>query len=211
MKQSIILLLFVLTSCASINKSRKSAGISRQQLFMDTITFNGKQEMPPTLFWSHYDISQRGGLYLVNSEGKIKVISENPPDGAINSSIDILAKAKVGDKIDAAAKFSAIKSVAELGQRNAANYMIRDLAFRIEALKNNHETIDTTIAGIYEKLIKSAEKITISETRAKLAQSKENTLKELTSLLKISKDTLYRDLKIDSTFIRKIGEYIDKE
>src|SRR5690606_37069939 len=148
----------------------------------------------------------------VNADGTVRVISENPPDAAINSTIDVLAKAKVGDKVDAAAKFSAVKAVAELGQRNAGNYMIRDLAFRIEALKNNHDgEIDEDIIKIYEKLIESAEKITITDSKNKIYESKASTLKELTSLIKMSKDTTYRELKLDSTFIKKIGDFIEME
>lgn len=206
-----ILGLFLVSGCASINQSRKSAGISRQQLYTAKDEKTGKTL--PTLFWSHYDATQRGGVYLVNANGTVRVISENPPDVAINSTIDVLAKAKAGDKVDAAAKFSAVKAVAELGQRNAGNYMIRDLAFRIEAMKNNldEKPIDKSIFKIYEKLIQSAEKITIADSKNKIYESKATTLKELTTLIKMSKDTTYKELKLDSTFIKKIGEFIEKE
>lgn len=89
--------------------------------------------------------------------------------------------------------------------------MIRDLAFRIETIKNNEDTIDPDIINIYEKLIDSAEKITISESKNKIYRSKEETLKELSKLIQLSKMDVYQDLKIDSTFIQKIGEYINKE
>lgn len=196
--------LFILSGCGAINKSRKGAGISRQKLFSNT---------QPTLFWSHYDASQRGGVYLVDTNGKVRVISENPPDAAFNSTISALAKAKVGDQIDAAAKFSAVKAVAELGQRNAANYMIRDLAFRIEALKNNDDgkPMDSDVKEIYLKLIASGENISIAESKNKIYESKATTLKELTSLIKMSNDEAYKDLKLDSLFIKKIGDFINKE
>jgi hypothetical protein len=203
-----ILGFFCITGCGPINQSRKSAGISRQQLYTAKVGEN----ILPTLFWSHYDATQRGGIYLVNADGTVKVISENPPDAAINSTIDVLAKAKVGDKVDAAAKFSAVKAVAELGQRNAGNYMIRDLAFRIEALKNNHDgKIDKDIIEIYKLLIKSAENITITDSKNKIYESKAATLKELTSLIKMSKDTTYNELKLDSIFIKKIAKFIEQE
>lgn len=213
MKKSLLISIFgllLIAECSSINQSRKSAGISRQELFIakDEIT----KKILPTLFWSHYDVTQRGGIYLVNADGTVKVISENPPDAAINSTIDVLAKVKVGNKVDAAAKFSAVKAVAELGQRNAGNYMIRDLTFRIEALKNNHdEKIDEDIIEIYKLLIKSAENITITDSKNKIYESKATALKEITSLIKMSKDTIYKDLKLDSTFIKKIGEFIEGE
>lgn len=199
------LCLIVLASCSTINQSRKSSGISRQQLYT---TKDANGVILPTLFWSHYDATQRGGIYLVNGEGKVKVISENPPDAAINSTIDFIAKAKVNDKVDSEAKFSAVKSIAELGKRNAGNYMIRDLAFRIEALKNNEGEIDPKIFEIYNKLISSAENITIKESENELMQSKYGAIKELNSLIKLSKDTIYKDLKIDSVFIKNIGEYL---
>lgn len=199
--------LFLITSCTSINQSRKVAGISRQELY--TTQVNNK--VLPTLFWSHYDATQRGGIYLVNADGTVKIISENPPDAAINSTIDALAKVKVGDNIDVGAKLSAVKTVAELGKRNASNYMIRDLAFRIESLKNTSGKIDPEIIEIYKKLICSAEKISIAESQNQINQSKQETLKEFTNLIKLSKDASYKDLKLDSTFFKKLGEYIEKE
>lgn len=202
-----ILALFILTGCNTMNTSRKSAGISRQQLFMNK---SGTQTLP-TLFWSHYDISQRGGIYLVNAEGKVTVISENPPDAAINSNIDALAKANVTGQVDAAAKFSAVKAVAELGQRNAANYMIRDLAFRIEALKNNHNGgLDQDVKEIYIKLIDAAVKISVAESNNKIYDSKATILKELNSLIKLSQDDDYKELKLDS-LIEKIEEMLKEE
>jgi hypothetical protein len=200
--------LVLLTGCSAINQSRKGAGISRQELF--TTKADGK--VLPTLFWSHYDATQRGGIYLVNPDGSVRIISENPPDAVINSTIDALAKVKVTDEVDIEAKFGAVKAVAELGQRNAGTYMIRDLAFRIEALKNNHDgEIDKPIMDIYKKLIESAENITITDSKVKMHESKASTIKELTSLIKMSKDTLYKDLKIDADFIKKISEYIGEK
>lgn len=211
MRNLCFIIFIVFTSCKSINQSRKSAGISRQSLYSTIKTINNEEKMLPTLFWAHYDATQRGGIYLVNPDGKVKVISENPPDAVLNSSIEILAKSKVGDKVDAGLKLSAIKSIAELGKRNSANYMIRDLAFRLEALKNNNDSIDPEIIRIYEKLIESSERITIAESKFQIQKSKEETLKELLNIIKISKDTAYSDLKIDSTFFKKLGDYLEME
>lgn len=202
-----ILLLFLMVGCSSINQSRKSAGLSRQALFKDKDK-NG--DILPTLFWAHYDATQRGGVYLVNANGTVRIVSENPPDAAITNSIELLAKTKVEGQLDAAAKFSAVGALAELGQRNAGNYMIRDIAFRIESLENNSNgKIDESIISIYKELIKSGEKITIEESKNRIYESKAATLKELTSLIEMSKDTAYMDLKLDSTFIKKIGKFIE--
>lgn len=210
-KAILILFLLLIISCSSINKSRKSAGISRQSLYTSKINIDSVEKALPTLFWAHYDATQRGGIYLVNPNGSVKVISENPPDAGINNTLEILAKSEINDKVDAGLKLSAIKSIAELGKRNAGNYMIRDLAFRIETLKNNNGQIDTEIIKIYEKLIESAEKITISENKLQHQKSKEEVLKNLLDVIKISKDTSYSKLKIDSTFLKKIGTYLDME
>lgn len=195
-----------LTGCGLLNESRKSAGISRQQLYTTT---DKNDQILPTLFWSHYDATQRGGIYLVSPDGTVKIISENPPDAALNSSIEALAKAKVVDNVDAVAKFSAVRAVAELGSRNAGNYMIRDLAFRIESLKNNHDgKIDNQTIEIYKELIQSAERISIAESKNNYYNSKARILKEFKEIIEMSKDTVYRDLKLDSTFIKKIGDLI---
>ncbi len=218
-KQTITLLvLILLIGCKSINETRKSAGISKQSLYINESTKKDKTEpsivFQPTLFWSHYDASQRAGLYLVTpqSDGtmKINIISENPPDAALNSTIETLAKVKVGDKVDAGAKFSTIKSVTELGQRNAANYMIRDFAFRIEALQNNGGKIDDKILELYKTLIKTAENISIAEVNSNNNKNKLETIQELSKMINFTKDSAYNKLKLDSTFFQNIQNYLDK-
>ncbi|WP_143019944.1 hypothetical protein [Niabella drilacis] len=213
MKKALFLLcgltLIALHSCSIFEKSeqrRKSVGISRQNLY--TTQVNGR--ILPTLFWAHYDATQRGGLYLAKEDGTVKVISENPPDAALNSTINVLVKANVAGKIDAAAKFSAVKSVAELGKKNAANYMIRDLAFRIESLQNNASDIDDNILKTYNRLIDAAEKISIAETQASISASRNESWQTLMQLIKLSKDTLYRDLKLDLTFFKTISKQIEE-
>lgn len=198
--------LVLFASCKVVNQTRKGAGISRQYLFTDsTMDAAGikKKEIQPTLFWSHYDATQRGGLYMVVPEPggqyKVQVISENPPDAAISSSIDALAKAKVGDKVDAEAKFAAVRSVAELGQRNAGNYMIRDIAFRIEALQNNGG-IDDKVIALYKELIKSGESISIAHAQTDASKAKVELLKEI-NLFLLKGDTTNQKPRLDSMLL----------
>lgn len=223
----ILATLLFLIGCNTINETRKSAGISRQQLFVYNYSkiagTNNKwwkknhvdslRVFEPTLFWSHYDVSQRAGLYFVapDSGGNfdIRVISENPPDAAFNNTIDALINVKVKG-VDVGAKFSAMKSLAELGQRNSANYMIRDVAFRIESLLNNHpKGIDENIVALYKELLNSAENIAIAEAKGETSKNKAETLQELSRLIAISQDPKYKDLKLDSTFFQTIQKYLD--
>ncbi len=197
-KIAAILLVMTLFLGCSLHK----AEIKRQPLF------GTADNLQPTLFWARYDATQRGGLYLVNpidsKTVEIKVISEPPPDAGLISTIEGILKVKVTDQVDVGAKFSAITSVAELGKRNAANYMVRDIAFRIETLKNNDGSIDTQIVELYKLLIASAEKISIAESEAEMSNNKLETLQEINKLLVFAKDTNNNDLGLDSNFFNAI-------
>ncbi|PPK87333.1 hypothetical protein CLV84_0273 [Neolewinella xylanilytica] len=182
-------------------ENRPRAGISRQQLFTATANVGGVDKVLPTMFWSHYDATQRGGVYLVMPDGTVKVLAENPPDVALSSAITTLAKAKVKDEIEAEAKLTAITSVAELGSRNAANYMIRDLAFRIEALQNNTGGIDPAVIDLYKELLTVAESVSASEN---ISQSDVARSEEITAIIKLIEtlnDPEYNGIEIDPGLI----------
>ena len=112
----IIVTSLILSSCGSINESRKVAGISKQELFLD-----GAGEIEPTLFWAHYDATQRGSMLYVGRDKKVRVLAENPPDAAIQSIVKIGAELKGIEGIgDAELALETQKSIAELGKRTAA-------------------------------------------------------------------------------------------
>jgi hypothetical protein len=134
MMKKIILMVVVailLFSCDAINKGRKGAGISRQNLFVNST--NSKTE--PTLFWAHYDANQRGSMLYVDSTQKVRVLAENPPDAAIQSIVGITAKVKgIEGAGEIEAAFNAQKSIAELGKRTAAVNMLRDALYRLNEM-----------------------------------------------------------------------------
>ncbi|OQP67869.1 hypothetical protein A4R26_10205 [Niastella populi] len=163
--------------CRVVNTSRKSAGISKQGLYK-----NGAA-IEPTFFWSHYDATQRSGLYLITPDNKVKVISEPPPDAATNKMLDVLAKTNVKDKVEAEAKVSAVKSVAELGKRTVAINFVRDIGFRIEALLNNNTTIDANTVTLYTLLLEKAKEISLAESNTEVVKNKVDILKELNLIL----------------------------
>ena len=147
---------------------------------------------------------------MVTDSGKVIVISEPPPDAGVNSMLDILAKVNVKE-IEAGAKVSAVKSIAELGKRNAANYVVRDIAFRIETLLNNNNgVLSPEVIDIYKTLLSTAKEISISESKTDITKSKANILKEVNSLIEKTKDTTYKNLKLDSTFFKTIQKQIDE-
>ena len=203
---NIISLSTLFYSMSMLGQHGKEAGMFKEQLFTSP-----SGSLSPTMFWAHYDASQRGGLYLVYDNGtKVKVISENPPDAAISSSISFLASADVMSKVNADLAVNAIKSMSELGQRNAANYMVRDIAFRIEALKNTNDgVIDTMTFKLYDQLIKSAEKICSSESKAdskkyeaQIAASNVELAKLQLAILKMKADSSSKS-KVDTATAHK--------
>jgi hypothetical protein len=196
-----LLLGLLLTNCSIIDKTRKSAGIERLQLFKSDKAFE------PTLFWSHYDATQRAGLYLVvpqpDGTVQIRVISENPPDASISTTIENISKIKVKDAVEIGNSLSAITSVAELGNRNSSNYMIRDIAFRIESLKTGG-LLDTDVIELYKLLLVTAEKISIAESQVKISENKLELVKEIKDLIQVAQDTTKKQLGLDSTFFDAI-------
>lgn len=200
--------LSTMISCSTINQTRKGAGISRQQLFL-TEKADKTMTQQTTLFWSHYDATQRGGIYMVTDSGKVVVISEPPPDAGVNSMLDIIAKTNVKE-VEAGAKVSAVKSIAELGKRNAANYVVRDIAFRIETmLNNNNGKLPSEAIDLYKTLLATAKDISVEESKTEIIKSKAEMLKELNSLIEKSKDTTYKKLNLDSTFYKNIQKGLE--
>ncbi|MEJ8756786.1 hypothetical protein WG947_07270 [Pontibacter sp. H259] len=198
-----VFILICLTGCNSINTSRRSTGISRQSLFLD------KDNNPQTtLMWAHYDATQRGGLYLITKEGLIKVISEPPPDAGVNNMLDIIAKTKIKGDIDAGIKLSTVRSVAELGKKNASNYIIRDITFRIETLLNNNTEISPEALSLYMELLSSTKEIALAETNLESSRAKVEMLKELNALITKSQDPNFVALKLDSTFFKNLNKQI---
>ena len=122
--------LIIVCSCGSINKSRKVAGISEQEI---KLSDSGK--VNPSLFWAHYDATQRGSMLYIGSDKKVRILAENPPDAAIQSIVKIGAELKGVDGIgDAELAFETQKSIAELGKRTAAVNMLRDALYRLNEL-----------------------------------------------------------------------------
>ncbi|AQX84730.1 hypothetical protein I6H88_17485 [Elizabethkingia bruuniana] len=90
----------------------------------------------PTLFWAQYDTTRRGSMLYVDKNQRIRMLSENPPDAALQTITEITAKVKglKGDIGEAEAAFKAQKSIAELGKRTAAVNMLRDALYRLNEL-----------------------------------------------------------------------------
>lgn len=209
MKWFFLALVIILNfNCAYLYKetrlNKKSAGIAKMSMYKDTAKIDEEYKTLPTVYWSHYDATQRSGLYLVQPDGRVKILSENPPDAAVTTAITALASAQYKDSLRAEAAFTAIKSVAELGSRNATNYLVRDLAFRIESLKLNEDTIDTATIKLYMKLMEAAENMVKSESVSLAAQSKSSRLESIVKLVELAARENSSAPKIDSTLLDQI-------
>ncbi|MYY43954.1 hypothetical protein [Elizabethkingia anophelis] len=67
-------------------------------------------------------------------DGKIRVLSENAPDAAIQSLTAITAKANIIGKVDASAALNTQRTIAQLGKRTAAVNMLRDALYRLNEM-----------------------------------------------------------------------------
>lgn len=186
----LMLLVFLFSGCDSINKSRKVSGISRQNLFLNESTGTAD----PTLFWAHYDATQRGSMLYVDANQKVRVLAENPPDAAIQSIIGITAKVKGIDGVgEAEAAFNAQKSIAELGKRTAAVNMLRDALYRLNEMY--YATVDEN-NETKELLKNSPELLKIFQSDDKSANSEivRNNLKSLNTLDNTALQLLFKNI-----------------
>lgn len=72
-------------------------------------------------------------MYL-SENGELRVLAENSPDVAYQTILDIGAKVKVTDEVDAETALKTQRSVAQLGKRTAAVNMLRDALYRINEI-----------------------------------------------------------------------------
>lgn len=130
MKKIIVLSLAVITTSCGITKGIYSktahgkAGVSKISQFTNGGTF----------LWAHYDASKRSSVMYLSENGELRVLAENAPDVAYQTILDINAKVKVTDEVDAEAALKTQRSVAQLGKRTAAVNMLRDALYRINEM-----------------------------------------------------------------------------
>ncbi|MCT3732724.1 hypothetical protein HZQ80_00840 [Elizabethkingia anophelis] len=141
-----LLVLGLLVWVAVVWGQNKKASIEQLNLFTKTDKIrkeiNGvkiKRDstfIQPTLFWAQYDATRRGSMLYVDKNQRIRMLSENPPDAALQTITEITAKVKglKGDVGEAEAAFNAQKTIAELGKRTAAVNMLRDALYRLNEL-----------------------------------------------------------------------------
>ncbi|MBL7880137.1 hypothetical protein [uncultured Chryseobacterium sp.] len=172
-----ILLLFLLWAGMFLGQRR--ATIKQLKLFTDvhntkktaggiTIT-KDSISLQPTLFWAQYDASRRGSMLYIDKNQRVRMLSENPPDVAIQSITEISAKVKglKGDVGEAEAAFKAQKSIAELGKRTAAVNMLRDALYRLNELYYATADEKKEILEVLQSFAKSnAEKLNAENIKA---------------------------------------------
>jgi len=131
MKTKILILLPFLLLTGMVWGQHKKASITQLRMFTDK-----KDSLQPTLFWAQYDATRRGSMLYIDKNQRVRMLSENPPDAAIQSITEITAKVSglKGDVGEAEAAFKAQKSIAELGKRTAAVNMLRDALYRLNEL-----------------------------------------------------------------------------
>jgi hypothetical protein len=95
-----------------------------------------------TEFWSHFDATQRSATTFVHN-GRIHVLSEVPPDAAVQTLTSVVAKLNVKNTVTADFSLQTAKTIAELGQRTALVNMQRDALFRLSEYDYNHTTDGT--------------------------------------------------------------------
>lgn len=185
------LIVVTLISCDALNKSRKSAGISRQQLFLES---ENKSKIQPSLFWAHYDANQRGSMLYVDANQKVRVLAENPPDAAIQSIVGITAKVKGIDGVgEVEAAFNSQRSIAELGKRTATVNMLRDALYRLNEMY--YATVDEN--NETKKLLKENPKmmdIFLADEKNLKSENLRNNLKSLNTFDNITLQSLFKNI-----------------
>ena len=129
-------MLIFCSSCGSMNgiyssKARGKAGIKKLSQFTDSTK--------GTFMWSHFDITKRSSIVYISPEGRVRVLSENPPDAALQTISEISSKVKITDKVNVEAALKTQKSIAEMGKRTAAVNMLRDALYRINEMYYSSE------------------------------------------------------------------------
>ena len=123
---SLLLISILITSCGVFEKS---ASISTQQLYKN------KDKDQGTLFWAQYDASKRGSMVFVDPDNNVRVLSENPPDVAMQTITELSTKIKgTGEISEVEAILKTQQSIAELGKRTAAVNMLRDALYRLNEM-----------------------------------------------------------------------------
>lgn len=127
--KSIALAISVSLSIASCSVFEKSASIEKKALYQN----NNKEQ--GTLFWAQYDASKRGSMIFVDPDNNVRVLSENPPDVAMQTITELSTKIKgTGEVSEVEAILKTQQSVAELGKRTAAVNMLRDALYRLNEM-----------------------------------------------------------------------------
>ena len=68
----------------------------------------------------------------------MSVLAEVTPDAAVQKTLEVLAKAKAGEQVDAETQLKTASTIAQLGQRTANVNMLRDALYRLaEGASNN--------------------------------------------------------------------------
>jgi hypothetical protein len=126
-----LLSIAILTTSCSVFE--KSASISTQELY--TNKKEGENKEQGTLFWAQYDASKRGSMVFVDPDNNVRVLSENPPDVAMQTITELSTKIKgTGEISEVEAILKTQQSVAELGKRTAAVNMLRDALYRLNEM-----------------------------------------------------------------------------
>ncbi|MCW5906906.1 MAG: hypothetical protein KIS94_03535 [Chitinophagales bacterium] len=144
---------------------RNTAGLAKMKQFT---------EKQGTYLWSFYDATKRASNIMIDSNGKMRVLSETQPDAAteylmkLGAALKIKAKGKGFAEGEGSGKLDleTATTIARLGERNVTVNMQRDALYRLSELANNHDLKDTTIERLFRAIITQSADIEITAHRA---------------------------------------------
>lgn len=130
----------------------------------------------------NYDATRRGSFVSYDSVGRVRVLSEVPPDAVVSTITDLTNKlsAKINGQDFSAEQVTRIsESISELGKRTVAVSILRDALYRLEEMTFAGSPMDTANKQLFLRVLAVTSEIAQAEIAAeKTKQEEQKTLQD---------------------------------
>jgi hypothetical protein len=133
-----------------------------------------------------------------DNSGKLRpvVVSEPPPDTALQQTIELVGKLTAGTQVTGEASFKDTQTIINLTQRTQAIVILRDSLFRLAEARANGFIDDDSWLDQYKEVLSAAKEIAMSEKRE--LEKQQVALKKVEAELEIARST---ESIADTTFL----------
>jgi hypothetical protein len=143
--------------------------LSSSLLLTGCLPSRGKEKMEKgEIVWVDHDVNSRGSFVFLDNNGKLKVLSEPPPDATKLARLltEIAADVKTveGTSVDAKAKLEYNQSLARVAQTSVAGDILRHAAYRLSEIQFNSKdgVPDQAVLNQFDKIVEAARLIAIA-------------------------------------------------